>query len=264
MGVHEVQNVFLALLHFRQELVFIVIVPVQHVVVKVDQGDKTPVLLDNERLVHTADVVDDALDFLGINVLARRTDNHAAQTAFDGIAAPLVHGSQVAGMEPSVVTEDLAGAVVIFVIAHHHSVALHHDFTLARSRIDIVQTDLKRPGVDAGRTDMRLKRTCIADEGGDFCHTVTDGIREAGLGQKAFHLLVQFCTADAEKLDASAESAFEFHSDQPIQQGRETLLQAFEEAALFYGRDDAGTINFLDDQRNGEHNGGPEFLEGGQ
>ena len=57
-------------LKILEELVLVCLVPVQDIVIKLDEGHELAVPFHHERLVHAADVVDDLLDFLRVDILA--------------------------------------------------------------------------------------------------------------------------------------------------------------------------------------------------
>ena len=87
MLVHVVENGFLLGLEVVEELVFGFLVPVQDIVIELHECHELAFPFHHERLVHSAEVVDDLLDFLRIDIFAGRTENHIVQPALYVIAA---------------------------------------------------------------------------------------------------------------------------------------------------------------------------------
>ena len=103
MLVHVVQHGLLLGLEVFEELVLCSLVPVEDVVVEFHEGDELSVPLHDQRLVHSAEVVDDLLDFLWIDVFAGWSQNHVVQTTFYIETSFLIHAGQVIGPEPAVI-----------------------------------------------------------------------------------------------------------------------------------------------------------------
>ena len=87
MLVHVVENGFFLGLKVVEELVLGFLVPVQDIVIELHEGHEFAFPFHNERLVHSAEVVDDLLNFLGVDIFAGRTENHIVQPALYVIAA---------------------------------------------------------------------------------------------------------------------------------------------------------------------------------
>ena len=70
----------------------------------------------------------DLFDLLGIDVLAT-PDDHVLQATFDRAVATVVHGGEIAGVEPAVGVDGLRSAVGHVVVAVHHLVAASDELT---------------------------------------------------------------------------------------------------------------------------------------
>ena len=77
-------------------------------------------LRDYHRLVYKVHVVQMVLNLLGVDVLARRTKNHALAAALNEYVAVLVHYTQVAGVHPAFGVDGLLGQFLVLVITQHH------------------------------------------------------------------------------------------------------------------------------------------------
>ena len=69
------------------------------------------------------------LNLLGIDVLARRTQDHILAAALDIDVTLLVDSTQVTGMEPALGVDDIACGIGVLVVTQHHVVALDQQLT---------------------------------------------------------------------------------------------------------------------------------------
>ena len=243
-----------------KEFVFGSLVPVEDVIVKLDEGNQLAVAFHDQGLVHAQMAVDDLLDLFGIDILSGRAYDHAAQASFDEETAFCIHAGQVSGVQPPVVGNDGTGAFGILVVAQHDVVAPDDDFAFSGSRIYVIQLDFDAIGRNADGTHAGLAHAGVGNERGALRHAVSDGIGEAGPQQEFFHDRVQFGTAHAKETQLAAKTLVQLLSHQPVQDGRHVLLHPGQDAALLNGGGDVGFIDLLDDERNGAHDGGPHLL----
>ena len=161
--------------------------------------------------------------------------------------------AKVACMEPSVLIEYAAGALVVLVVAQHHVRPLGYEFAFSGSRVDIVQPHADAVGGLARAAEHRMPRLCAADQRSCLGQPVARHIREMGFLQEVLHLRVELGTAYSEELHPASEGLHQLHSHEPVQQSREMLLQEGEEFALCNGLDHAAAVHLLYDERHGEH-----------
>ena len=115
----------------------------------------------NANNLHFADLgmrVEKLLYFAGIDVLAA-ADNHIARTPGNVEASVFAHDSKVAGMQPAVGLYHVRCAYRVAIIALHHRIAAHADFTLhadgslapsvRRNHLDLGLWHRSSNGVDA-------------------------------------------------------------------------------------------------------------------
>ena len=104
--VHIVQNGLLVCLKILEELVLVGLVPVQDIVIELYQGDQLSIPFHHQGLIDTSDMVDYLLDFLRLDILTRRTENHIVQPTFNIIASLGIHTCKIIGPEPTVISEN--------------------------------------------------------------------------------------------------------------------------------------------------------------
>ena len=259
--VDEVQDRLTAALQLLDELVLALEVPVDDVVLELDQRDQAAVALDHQALADALHAVDHVLDLLRVDVFAGGAHDHVAEASADGVAALFVDAGEVAGVEPAVLREDGLRALIVLVVAHHHVRALDRDLAQAGLRIDVLQTDLHAVYAGPRRADVGLERAGAADERRSLREAIADAVGEERAVQEGLHLRVELGAADAEEVQAAAEGLAQLDAHQQAEQPGRVFLQVGEELAAADGRDDAVLVHLLDDERHGQDGGRADLRE---
>ena len=230
--------------------------------VREDEGDQLAAAVHDHGLQHERLVVHDRLEFLRIDVLAGRTQDHVLGTAADEDVAFGVDDAEVTGAEPAVIRERVGRGLLVLVVADHDVLAAGLDLADHILRVFGIDPDFRHvhrlaagPGHIFGPVLIRQQRAGLG-------HAIAHQVREFDLLEDAFDLGIQRSAAHDEFLDIAAECLLQPFADLLVDDAPDTgnLEGEFNDRLVENGLE-LGFVDLLHHERYGDEEVGLHVRE---